>query len=108
VSAQRRAVVARGLGLTERAAALQRQLGLFRSECLDEISPTDDADDPPVPHDRYTLYSMRDQQSRDLADVRLLADGNDRPHHNIAGKAIGKTQTLKEVGMKRFPLGEQI
>ena len=45
---------------------------------------------------------------RSGADVRLLADGNDRPHHNIAGKAIGKTQTLEEVGMKRFPLGEQI
>jgi len=57
-----------------RAAAFERRLQCIPGNRPQQVDAADDANHLPVAHDRDPLYVMGDQQPRNLANLRFLAN----------------------------------
>ena len=87
--------------------------GLRRSRVLaghgtNQIRAADNADDAAVlgAHHRYPLDAVRDQQTRHLAEIGILADGDCRRRHHVARPFVGSAQVSEKLRAERLALGE--
>src|SRR5271170_5824103 len=67
----------------------------------DEVGSAHDADDPSVAEHGYPLYPVLCQQSCNLADLRVLADGNHWPRHNVTCLTVRGAQACDKIGVER-------
>ncbi len=71
----------------------RRRVELPGGHCVQQVGAADDADHPPVTHDRHALDVMDGEQPGNLADTGLLRDRHQRCRHDIARRAIRRPQT---------------
>ena len=65
--------------------------GFFTGKRAQQILAADDSDHLPVSHHGHALDPIYSQQTRDLAGIGVLADGDDWPRHDVACDALGAT-----------------
>ena len=63
----------------------------FASKRAQQILAADDSDHLPVSHHGHALDPMCSKQTRDLAGIGTLADGDDRARHDVACDALRAT-----------------
>ena len=57
-----------------------------------------------IPNHRHALDAVRGEQTRYFADLRVLADGNDRRRHDVARGTFRRAQAREKLGIELFAI----
>jgi hypothetical protein len=83
------------------------RLGFRLGERSDKIGAADDTDDSPVTDHRDALYAVRGQQPRNLVDLGVLADRDDRRRHDIACSLFWSAEACEKIGVQHLSFCKQ-